>query len=59
MEKDLFYFSVDALLYLLYAKLTVGSKFSLSPFKKILSNNISVTIDIINKEWNLLGTIRK
>lgn len=51
MQKDVFYFLVDALLYLLYEKLTIGSKFSLSPFRKILYNNLSVSIETIDKEW--------
>ncbi len=50
-QRDIFYFSVDAMLYLLYKKLIIGSKFSLSPFKKILDRNINVTIETIDKEW--------
>jgi mRNA-degrading endonuclease YafQ of YafQ-DinJ toxin-antitoxin module len=50
-QRDIFYLSVDSLLYLLYKKLTMGSKFTLLPFKKILDNNIMLTIKIINKEW--------
>jgi len=50
-QKDIFYFPVGALLYLLYKKLTIGSKFSLAPFRKILSNNISLTMETIDKEW--------
>jgi mRNA-degrading endonuclease YafQ of YafQ-DinJ toxin-antitoxin module len=48
---DIFYLPVDSLLYLLYKKLTMGPKFTLSPFKKILDNNISLTIETIDKEW--------
>jgi hypothetical protein len=50
-QRDVFYFSVDAMLYLLYKKLIIGSEFSLSPLKKILTNNMSVTIETIDKEW--------
>lgn len=32
---DIFYFSIESLLYLLYKKLIMGSKFTLSPFRKI------------------------
>ncbi len=51
MQREVFYLSVDSILYLLYKKLIIGSKFSLSPFKKILHNNTSVTIETIDKEW--------
>jgi len=51
VEKDVFYFSVDAILYLLYKKLIMGSKFSLSPFKKVLTDNMNLTIETINNEW--------
>jgi hypothetical protein len=51
VQRDIFYLPVDSLLYLLYKKLTMGSKFTLSPFKKILDDNISLTIDTIDKEW--------
>ena len=50
-QKDFFYFPIDSLLYLLYKKLTIGSKFNLSPFKKLLHNNISLTIETIDNEW--------
>jgi mRNA-degrading endonuclease YafQ of YafQ-DinJ toxin-antitoxin module len=51
VQRDIFYLPVDSLLYLLYKKLTMGSKFTLSPFKKILDDNISLTIETIDKEW--------
>jgi len=51
VQKDIFYFSVDAILYLLYKKLIMGFKFSLSPFKKILDDKMNLTIDTIDKEW--------
>ncbi|ROL56130.1 hypothetical protein D9V84_09410 [Bacteroidetes/Chlorobi group bacterium Naka2016] len=50
-QNEVFYFSIDALLYLLYKKLIMGSKFRLSPFKKILDNKMSLTIETIKKEW--------
>lgn len=50
-QKDVFYFSVDFLLYLLYKKLSLGSRFNLAPLKKILDNKISLTIETIDKEW--------
>jgi len=50
-QKDVFYFSIDFLLYLLYKKLSLGSRFNLAPLKKILDNKISLTIETIDKEW--------
>lgn len=48
---DIFYLSIESLLYLLYTKLLVGSRFSLSPLKKIFHNFISLEKDTIEKEW--------
>lgn len=50
-DKDIFYFSIDSLLYLLYKRLNLGIEFDLNPFKKILSNNAAFDIETINKEW--------
>lgn len=44
-------FEIESLLYLLYKKLTLGNKFSLSPLKVILRNNIQFTLKTIDIEW--------
>ena len=51
LKPIIFYFSVEDLLYLLYKKLKMGFKFNLSPFKKILSNNMSLNTKTIDNEW--------
>ena len=50
-RKDIFYLPITPLLYLLYKKLSLGSKFTLSPLKKILDNFILFKNETINKEW--------
>jgi len=50
-EKNIFYFSVEDLLYLLYKKLILGPKFSLSPLKKILYEKMTVNKETIDNEW--------
>ncbi len=52
-EKNVFYFTVSSLIYLLYKKLTLGLDFTLNPIKKILENTIHLTKDIIDKEWRV------
>jgi len=49
--KDIFYFSIDSLLYLLYKNLILGSKFILSPLKKVIDNFTSLEEETIDKEW--------
>ncbi|HUU87961.1 MAG TPA: hypothetical protein VMX17_09420 [Candidatus Glassbacteria bacterium] len=49
--KDIFYLPIDALLYLLYKKISFGSKFTLSPMKKVFDNSIPLGKEIIDKEW--------
>ncbi len=51
MGKDIFYFSIDSLLYLLYKKMCIGSDFTLNNFKKIFDNNMSLKREIIDNEW--------
>lgn len=50
-EKQVYQISVDFLLYLLYKKLSMGFKFSLSPIKKILDNFTPLKIETIDNEW--------
>ena len=50
---DLFYFTVNSLIYLLYKKLLLGPKFTLDPIKKILDNKTPLTNEIIDKEWRV------
>ena len=50
-RKDIFYLPTNSLLYLLYKKLSLGSKFTLSPLKKILDNFIPFKKETIDKEW--------
>lgn len=50
-KKDIFYLSITSLLYLLYKRLRLGSRFNLSPLKKILDNSFRLTMEIIDKEW--------
>lgn len=50
-RKDIFYLTMNSLRYLLYKKLSLGSKFNLSPLKKTLTNFIPLTIETIDKEW--------
>lgn len=50
-EKSAFYLPISSLLYLLYKKLFLGSKFTLSPLKKILDNRISLKAETIDNEW--------
>lgn len=50
-RKDILYLSINSLLYLLYKKLSLGSKFTLSPLKKILDNFITLEKETIDKEW--------
>ena len=50
-QRGIFFVPVDSLLYLLYKKLTMGSKFTLSPLRKILDSDISLTTEMIDKEW--------
>lgn len=45
------YLSINSLLYLLYKKLYLGSKFTLSPLKKIFDNFSPLDKEIIDKEW--------
>jgi hypothetical protein len=50
-EKDIYYLDVEALNYLLYKKICLGSKFNLSRIKKLLDNKTTLNRDIIDKEW--------
>lgn len=50
-RRNILYLSINSLLYLLYKKLSLGSKFTLSPLKKILDNFIALEKDTIDKEW--------
>jgi len=50
-KKDILYLQINSLLYLLYKKLSLGSKFTLSPLKKIFDNFIPLEKEIIDKEW--------
>lgn len=50
---DVFYFTVGALIYLLYKRLSLGPKFTLAPIKKILENKTPLTNEIIDKEWRV------
>ena len=50
-RKDIFYLPITSLLYLLSKKLSLGSKFTLSPLKKILDNFILFKNETIDKEW--------
>jgi len=45
------YLSINSLLYLLYKKLSLGSKFTLSPLKKIFDNFTQLGKETIDKEW--------
>jgi len=48
---DLFYFPVSSLVYLLYKKIILGRKFSLSPFRKILAKKEVLNQTLIDNEW--------
>jgi len=48
---DLFYFPVSSLVYLLYKKIMLGRKFSLSPFRKILAKKEALNQTLIDNEW--------
>ncbi len=48
--KNIFYFTVDSLLYLLYKRLRFGL-FGLNPLKKILDKNLSLDKQMIDNEW--------
>lgn len=50
-RKDMFYLPITTLLYLLYKKLSLGSKFTLSPLKKILDNFTPLRKETTDKEW--------
>jgi hypothetical protein len=50
-KKEILYISTETLLYLLYKKLILGAKFNLLPFKKICTNSILLSREIIDKEW--------
>jgi hypothetical protein len=50
-EKDIYHLDVEALNYLLYKKICLGSKFNLSRIKKLLDNKTTLNRDIIDKEW--------
>lgn len=50
-RKDIFYLPINSLLYLLYKKLSLGSKFTLSPLKKLLDNFTPLKKETIDKEW--------
>lgn len=50
-EREIFYFPVNSLIYLLYKKLLLGSKFTLDPIKKVLANRTPLTDKNIEKEW--------
>jgi hypothetical protein len=50
-RKDIYYLPINSLLYLLYKKVFLGSKFTLSPLKKIFDNLISFGKETIDKEW--------
>jgi hypothetical protein len=50
-QKDVHLLSTESLVYLLYKRLLLGSRFRLNPIKKILVNNAPLSIDTINKEW--------
>jgi len=51
IKKDVFCIPISSLLYLLYKKLYLGSKFKLGPIKKILDDKNQLTIETIDKEW--------
>jgi len=48
---DLFYVPVSSLVYLLYKKLMLGRRFSLSPFRKILAKKERIDETLIDNEW--------
>jgi len=48
---DLFYVPVSSLTYLLYKKIKLGKKFSLSPFRKILAKKKRLDQTLIDNEW--------
>lgn len=50
-KKDVLYLQINPLLYFLYKKMSIGSKFTLSPFKKIVDDFIPFEIETIDKEW--------
>lgn len=50
-KKDIFYLPINSLLYLLYKKLFLGSKFILSPLIKIFDNFTPLGEETIDKEW--------
>jgi len=50
-EKDIHHLDIEALNYLLYRKICLGSKFNLSRIKKLLDNKVTLNRDIIDKEW--------
>jgi hypothetical protein len=50
-EKDIYHLDVEALNYLLYKKICLGSKFNLSRIKKLLDNKTTLNRDIIDNEW--------
>ena len=52
-EKDIYHLDIEALNYLLYKKICLGSKFNLSRIKKLLDNKTTLNRDIIDKEWLL------
>jgi len=52
-EKDIYHLDVEALNYLLYKKICLGSKFNLSRIKKLLDNKTTLNRDIIDsEEWS-------
>lgn len=50
-KKGIFYLPINSLLYLLYKKLILGSKFTLSPLKKIFEDSSQLMTETIDKEW--------
>jgi len=50
-KEGVFYLTVNALIYLLYKKLLLGSEFTLNPIMKMLYNKTPLTKEIIDKEW--------
>jgi hypothetical protein len=50
---DIFHFNTGPLIYLLYKKLLMGSKFALDPIKKVLENRTPLTDKNIDNEWRI------
>jgi hypothetical protein len=52
-QKNAYLISTEALLYLLYKKLSLGARFNLKLIKKILVNRSLLTKELIDKEWSV------